>query len=414
MNNTSSSFQDDAIVSTYKMNIYKIVIKDILVRKKKFIYSVFGVAIGIMTFISILTVARAGEEKIYNQLEKYGANLSIVPAISQLDMKIGDISMGTVTVGDNYISQEKIPVIRDLTDSEIREELDIDDPGDIALIAPKLYVPITVNDVSVIAVGVDPVEEIGLRTWWRIAQGEYLSEPDDALIGSEVSRIIELSVGDSINLKEHSFTVSGILEETGGAEDYQIFTSLETLQRVFSLQGMVSSIDIRALCNACPVEMIADTINGNIAGVRAIAVKQVAAAESGVLERVNRLMMALGGITLCLGGFGVANTMITAVNERKKDIGIMRAVGASRNQIIKLLSYEAILIGIIGGILGYVGGTLLSYFIGPFILGDVVMSYELQYIPIALLLSCFISIIAIIYPAYKATNIKVADSFRSL
>lgn len=414
MNNNSSLFQDDAIVSTYKMNIYQIVIKDILVRKKKFIYSVFGVAIGIMTFISILTIAHAGEQKIYNQLEKYGANLSIVPAISQLDMKIGDISMGTVTVGDNYISQDKISIIRELTDGEIRESLDIDDPGDIALIAPKLYVPVKVNDVSVIAVGVDPVEEIGLRTWWRIAQGEYLSGPDDALIGSEVSRIIELNVDDSITLNDHSFTVIGILEETGGAEDYQIFTSLETLQRVFGLQGMVSSIDIRALCNACPVEMIADTINENIAGVRAIAVKQVAAAEAGVLERVNRLMMALGGITLCLGGFGVANTMITSVNERRKDIGIMRAVGASRNQIIKLLCYEAIIIGIIGGILGYVGGSLLSFFIGPFILGEIEISYELQYIPVALLLSCFIAIIAIIYPAYKATNIKVADSFRSL
>jgi len=396
------------------MNIYQIVIKEILVRKKKFIYSIFGIAIGIMTFISILTVARAGEDKIYNQLEKYGANLSIVPAISQMDMKIGDISMGTVAVGDNYISQDKIPVIRVLTDSEIREELNIDDPGDIALIAPKLYVPVTVNDVSVIAVGVDPAEEIGLRTWWRIARGDYLSAPDDVLIGSEVSRIIGLGTGDSIQLKGHDFTISGILEETGGDEDYQIFTSLLTLQEVFSVQGMVSSIDVRALCNACPVEMIADSINGNIAGVRAIAVKQVAAAESGVLERVNSLMMSLGVITLCLGGFGVANTMITSVNERKKDIGIMRAVGASRKQIVRLLGYEAIIIGTIGGILGYVGGSLLSYFIAPFILGDVVISYELQYIPVALLLSCSISIAAIIYPAYRATNIKVADSFRSL
>ena len=156
------------------MNIYSIVRKDILVRKKRFIYSVLGIAIGIMTFISILTVARAGEEKIYGQLEKYGANLSIVPAISQMDMKIGDISLGTVAVGDNYISQDRIPMIRELTDGEIRRKLDIDDPGDIALIAPKLYTPVTINDVSVIAVGVDPEEEIGLRTWWRISEGDYL------------------------------------------------------------------------------------------------------------------------------------------------------------------------------------------------------------------------------------------------
>ena len=67
-----------------------------------------------------------------------------------------------------------------------------------------------------------------------------------------------------------------------------------------------------------------------------------------MLDKINKLMLALGGITLIVGGFGVVNTLMTSVHERIKDIGIMRAVGASRNQIIKAFIYEAIIIGIIG------------------------------------------------------------------
>ena len=68
-----------------------------------------------------------------------------------------------------------------------------------------------------------------------------------------------------------------------------------------------------------------------------------------------------------VGAFGVVNTLMTSINQRIKDIGIMRAVGASRNQIIKAFIYEAIVIGIAGGILGYGAGTLLAYIIGPLI-----------------------------------------------
>ena len=66
---------------------------------------------------------------------------------------------------------------------------------------------------------------------------------------------------------------------------------------------MISTIDIRALCNGCPVELIADAINKDITGVRAVAVKQVAATEMGMLDKINKLMLALGGITLIVGMF---------------------------------------------------------------------------------------------------------------
>lgn len=396
------------------MKLYQMVAKDILRRKRRVLYAALGVVIGTMTVVGILTITLAGETRIYSQLEKYGPNLMIIPAISNLDVQLGDLSLGTLTVGENYIPEETLPQIRQIADGEIREALGIEDEGNIATLAPKLYMNTEVGGVSVMVVGVDPQEESKIKTWWRIQEGEYLERTDQALVGATTAELLELNIGDKIALNGVDVTITGILEETGSNEDYQVFVPLETLQKAFNKEGLVSSIDIRALCNACPVEIIADSINQSIPGVRAVAVKQVAAAEMGMMERMNKFMLALAGITLAVGCFGVVNTMMTSVHERIRDIGIMRAVGASRNQIIKVFIYEAIIIGIVGGIFGYMAGTLLAYAVGPLIFEGTAITYVPQYFALSLGLAVLIAVVATVYPAFRATKIKVADSFRSL
>jgi len=396
------------------MKLYQMVAKDILRRKRRVLYAALGVVIGTMTVVGILTITLAGETRIYSQLEKYGPNLMIIPAISNLDVQLGDLSLGTLTVGENYIPEETLPQIRQIADGEIREALGIEDEGNIATLAPKLYMNTEVGGVSVMVVGVDPQEERKIKTWWRIQEGEYLERTDQALVGATTAELLGLNIGDKIALNGVDVTITGILEETGSNEDYQIFVPLETLQKAFNKEGLVSSIDIRALCNACPVEIIADSINQSIPGVRAVAVKQVAAAEMGMMERMNKFMLALAGITLAVGCFGVVNTMMTSVHERIRDIGIMRAVGASRNQIIKVFIYEAIIIGIVGGIFGYMAGTLLAYAVGPLIFEGTAITYVPQYFALSLGLAVLIAVVATVYPAFRATKIKVADSFRSL
>jgi len=396
------------------MKLYEMVVKDVIRRKKRVLYATLGVVIGTMTVVAILTTTLAGQERIYSQLEKYGPNLTIVPAISNLDVNMGDLSLGTLTIGDNYIPEEKLPQIRQIADSKIREGMSIEDEGDIATIAPKLYVNTEVRGTTVLVVGIDPQEESTIKTWWRIKEGEYLDGVNQALVGSVASQLINLNVGDRIALNGSDVTVSGILEEAGSNDDYQVFVPISVLQMAFDKEGLISSIDVRALCNACPVEGIADSINHNIPGVRAVAVKQVAATEMGMMERINKLMLALAGITLAVGLFGVVNTMMASVHERIRDIGIMRAVGASHRQIMKIFAYEAIIIGIVGGIFGYVAGTLLAYLIGPIIFAGAAITYVPQYLPLSLVLATTISVIAGLYPAFRATRIKVADSFRSL
>lgn len=396
------------------MRLYAIVLKDVLRRKRRVFYAALGVLVGTMTAIGILTIGRAGEHGVYSQLEKYGANLTVVPAVNNIDVKLGSLNLGSLGVGENYIGQDYLPEIQTIADTKIREYLKIENEGKIAILAPSLYVSAKIGETQTTVVGILPDEEMAIRTWWRVAEGEYISGPDTAIAGAVAADALGLHVGDRTDLGGTQVTVVGILDQTGAADDYRVFVPLNTLQAAFGKEGLISFLDVRALCNGCPVEIIADSINGSVPGVRAVAVKQVAAAEMGIVERIRGFMLGLAGITLLVGALGVVNTMIASVHERTRDIGIMKAVGASQTQIIRVFIYEAVIIGLIGGILGYLLGTLLAFAVGPMVFADAPVAFVPAYLPVALGVAVIIAVLAAAYPAYRATRIKVVECFRSL
>ena len=162
------------------MKLYQMVARDISRRKRRLLYATIGVAIGTMTVIGILSVAVAAQTRITDQMDKYGPNLSVTPAINNVNVALGDLSLGTISVGDNYIDESKVPQIRQITDGEIRERPGISDRRQPATVAPQLFVNTKVKDVSVMVVGVDQAEEQTIKSWWQIGEGSYMSQPDQA------------------------------------------------------------------------------------------------------------------------------------------------------------------------------------------------------------------------------------------
>ncbi|MFH1015994.1 MAG: ABC transporter permease, partial [Chloroflexota bacterium] len=175
------------------MKLHQIVVKDVLRRKRRMLYAMLGIVIGTMTVVGILTIARAGEARVYDQLEKYGPNLTVVPAINNLDVKLGDLSLGSLSVGENYFPESRLPEIRQIADGMIKDALNITDEGNIATLAPKLYVNTTVKGFSLIAVGIDPAEESAIKTWWQVGQGKYLDGGDQALVGALAAHLLQIS-----------------------------------------------------------------------------------------------------------------------------------------------------------------------------------------------------------------------------
>jgi putative ABC transport system permease protein len=396
------------------MKLHQMVLKDVARRKKRVLYATIGVIVASMTVVGVLTIALSGRSRIYSQLEKYGANLSLLPATQSLESRLGDINLGSVTVGENYISEDRLPEIREITDGKIREALKVEESGDIATIAPQLLVQSDVNGTAVITAGIDPEAEARIKSWWTVEKGRYLENGNLAMLGSTASEVLKLNPGDTFKLRESDLTVTGVLATTGSSDDYRIFVPLRTAQQIFQKEGLVSTVDIRALCNACPVEIIADALNAGVPGIRAVAVKQVAEAEMGVLEKINKLMFALGGVTLLVGGFGVVNTLMTSVHERIRDIGIMKAVGASGRQIVTAFIYEAVIIGVIGGIIGYGAGTVLARIVGPLLFEGTAIGFVPLYLPLSVGLAVLVAVLATLYPAYHATRIRIADCFRAV
>ena len=106
-----------------------------------------------------------------------------------------------------------------------------------------------------------------IKSWWQVSRGEFISNDDQAVVGSIAADLLKINIGDTIPVNQSKVTISGILDETGSGDDYRIFVPLALLQQSFNKAGLISAIDIRALCNGCPVEIIADAINTRHIGV---------------------------------------------------------------------------------------------------------------------------------------------------
>jgi len=395
------------------MNLLSLVGKDISRRKRRVAPVALGVAVGIMAVIGTLTVANAGEVRLRAELEKYGPNLSIRPATGSLAMQMGSLNLGAVVVGDNYIPQDVLSDVQRIADESIRMEMGLNDDGTIATVAPRLYVPTVVEEVQVTLAGVMPVEERAIRSWWTFTDGAHLESDDDVVAGSLAADALGLKAGAVVELDGRQFTVSGLLKESGANDDYLLFASLPTVQTLYDREGYVSTVDVRALCTACPVEMIADSLNGALPGIHAVAVRQVAEAEMRVQDRLRTMMLSLAAVTLVVGLLGVASALSAMVTERTKDIGIMRAVGASRAQIVRVLLYEAIVFGVLGGVFGYLGGLALAAVIGPIVFDGMRVVPVASHIPLAIALAVAVSLLASLRPSLSAARTRVADAMRS-
>lgn len=321
--------------------------------------------------------------------------------------------MGSVTVGETMLHTSVIPEIQRVADDAIRADMGISDPGPIAIVAPRLYLPASVADRSVTVAGVSPEEEQSIRVWWDFAEGSYIAGENDIVVGAVAARSLGLGAGQTVNIFGHDYTVAGVLGESGSNDDYLLFVPLATLQEVSGKGSVVSTVDVRALCTGCPVEMIAHALNADIPGIHAIAVRQVAEAELGMWHGMRAIVLMLASVTLLVGLFGVMNAMSAMVTERRRDIGIMRAVGASQRQILSMFLLEAIVLGVLGGVGGYLAGLLLAMVVGPLILGGVTVTPVFQYVPLALGLAGAISMAAALHPALGAARMRVADAVRT-
>ena len=144
--------------------------------------------------------------------------------------------------------------------------------------------------------------------------------------------------------------------------------------------------------------------------------KQMQEQRSEMMSSMNAFLVAIAAVSLIVGAVGIANTMFTSVLEKTKQIGIMKAIGARNKDILLIFLLNAGLIGLVGGLLGVIFGTILSGSL-PALMGEVGMLRGGTFVSLHLALvglgvSVFVGIAAGIFPAYKASRLKPVDALR--
>ena len=207
----------------------------------------------------------------------------------------------------------------------------------------------------------------------RAAHGPVVPEaPDEVVLGSQVARFFGVRAGDSITIRKKPFRVAGVLDPTLTGPDSFVFMPFPTAQELLLesdqvLRGlaMEPGAHLLPLATAAAVfwddgedpEAVARRIPERLEHVSVLSPGDAAAQVDRALAVMKGLVVGSGSVALVIAVLAVANTMLTAVAERRQEIGLLRVVGATRGQVIGQLLLEAATLGFAGGVGGLAAGA---------------------------------------------------------
>ena len=382
--------------------------RSLSIRKSRVAFAVIAAMMGASIAGALVTVSMNVNEKVGMEFREYGANILLVPRSDSISISIGNVDYGSIN-DQKFIEESDLPKIKEINWS-----------ANVYGYAPYLYSIVTLESQNIVLSGIwfDQVKKIS--PWWDVT-GDWITDRNDtsnAIIGVSVAEVLDLEIGDTVSLLYSDSAITAIREHnivgivsTGGSEDGQIFVTLRAAQEMTQRIGKVSTVQVSALCNGCPIETIAGEIEAEIPYVQAKSVQQVVHSEMEVLNKVEDLMLLVAFAALLASAFGVMSTMTASVLERTNEIGLMKAIGAEDRKIALLFLSEAIIIGLLGGLFGFIAGYGVAQFIG-FSVFDSAVELKWLVLPLVIGLSVGVSLAASLLPVRRALRIEPAKVLR--
>lgn len=385
------------------MTLKDIALLNLRRRKAKAAFLLAGLLIGVTTVVALMSMVEAMTHDINEKLEKFGANILVVPKTENLSLTYGGMSLGGVSFEMEEIREE-----------DLKKVADIPNAANVAALGPIVLGVVEVKDRKVLLSGIDFEASKILKPWWKI-QGNAPGD-NEVILGAEASQILGLNAGDSLNLNGRNLTVSGIIAPTGSQDDQLVFAQLATAQTILGKEGRVSMAEVAALCKDCPIEDMVSQISGAIPGAKVMGIQQVVKSRMETLSHFRKLSMGVSAVVILVGSLVVLVTMMSSVRERTREIGIFRAIGYRRGHIIRIIFLEAGIISALAGILGYLSGTGATKLFVPLFTESthVAVPFDPVLAGGAFVLSIVLGLTASVYPALMAARLDPNEALRSL
>ncbi len=279
-----------------------------------------------------------------------------------------------------------------------------------------------VNETQCTITGIEPDKFEIINGAQNIIAGRVLQVSDNngVVLGRTLSDRLEASIGDSVLIetalnKSQYFTVIGIFETGSSAMNTRLYIHLDTAQNISEENGQVSTIGVKCTTPDV-VDYVASMIPNQVPGVRVIVQQAVVEQAAQVRNTMSVFVGAIGVVALVAGSFGVINTTMMSMFERTREIGILKAVGATNSKILTMFWTEAFVIGLLGGGVGCLTGLALASVI-PLMSGHMGgMSITVLVTPTGLgaafAIGLIVCIIGGLYPAWRASKMKTVEALR--
>ncbi|MGH9325138.1 MAG: ABC transporter permease [Terriglobia bacterium] len=419
--------------------IGRIIHQSITRRRRRKLLSLVAITLGIAVVTAIATLAVDVGDKVNHELRSVGANIVVTPAAGGLPVSIGGVDFRPAGTGA-YLKESALPSMKKIFWR-----------NSIVAFAPFIYIPASARGDRFVLIGtwfnkslaIQPgetfhtgVEE--LHPAWKVEGAWPKADGDGCLVGAQLARTLSLTRGDSVTLRagalSRTFAIRGILE-SGGIEDQEMLAPLETVQKMAGLQGKVRRVEVSAIAKPedalarIPVERmtpaqlerwscsnyastIAYQIQQAIPGSSAKPVYRIAETEGKVLNRLSLLMALLAAAALITAALAISSMMLANVLERRSEIGLFKALGATDTRIAAIFFLEASVVGLAGGALGYGLGSLLAERLARSIFGSPVSIHWVIF-PGALALALIITLVGSAVPLGRGLRPPAAVALRN-